>query len=117
MEERRRHQRTELNSHIIIKAMGTENTESHEAVIEISDVSKTGIGFISTERLEINSTYEAYLRIWTSDVLHAFLRIIRIENAEDSENVYHYGATFVGMPELDASKISIYQQFYDSDQK
>ncbi len=116
MEERRRHKRTELNSHIIIKSMGGAD-ESREAVIEIADVSKTGVGFISTEHLEIDSTYEAYLRIWTSDVLHAFLKVVRIEKAEDSDSIYHYGAVFVGMPEMDASKISIYQQFDEANRK
>lgn len=108
MEERRRNRRMELSSHIVIKSLTGEEEEAKQVVIEISDVSRTGIGFASTELLDIGSVYEAYLRIWTNEVLHAFLEIIRIEKDEEHEGVIQYGATFVGMPELDASRISIY---------
>lgn len=105
MQERRKNRRIELNSHLIIKSL---DEEMREVGIEISDVSKTGVGFISTEKLAIGTVYEAYLRIWTQEVLHAFLEIIRIEIDEEDSTLLHYGSTFVGMPELDASKISIY---------
>jgi len=105
MQERRKNRRIELNSHLIIKSL---DEEMREVGIEISDVSKTGVGFISTEKLNIGTVYEAYLRIWTQEVLHAFLEIIRIEKDEEDSTLFCYGSTFVGMPELDASKISIY---------
>lgn len=50
------------------------------------------------------------LRIWTHEVLHAFLQIVRIEMKRDS---YMYGAVFIGMPESDAARIRVYQTVND----
>jgi len=104
MEERRKNKRLELESKIIIKSLN-EPGEQHEAVIDIVDVSKTGVGFTCNLPLVIGTVYEAYLTIWTKEVLHAFIEIVRIEKSGDH---FNYGATFVGMPGMDASRISIY---------
>ena len=77
-----------------------------DGTIDINDVSKGGVGFTCKEVLQIGTIYESYLTIWTKEVLHAFLQIVRIEM---KENGYVYGATFVGLPEMDASRIAVYQ--------
>ena len=84
-----------------------------EVDIEISDVSKSGVGFICKSPLLIGTVYESYLTIWTKEVLHAFLQIVRIELKEDT---YYYGASFVGMPEIDAQRIVAYQTVSESNQ-
>lgn len=84
-----------------------DDAAQEEVAIEIIDVSKSGIGFNSSEVLTIGAVYESYLTIWTKEVLHAFLQIVRIEMRESG--TFFYGATFVGMPEVDASRIEIYQ--------
>ena len=38
-------------------------------------------------------------------MLHTFIEIVRIEKKGD---IFNYGSTFVGMPGMDASRISIY---------
>ncbi len=104
MEERRKSKRSELRSSLVMKRL---DQGSEEVGIDILDVSKTGVGFNSDRKLEIGAVYESYLTIWTKEVLHAFLEIRRIEKiAEDS---YNYGAIFVGMPEMDAARIEVYQ--------
>ena len=104
MEDRRKNKRTELNSKLVITRV---DGDSHkEVAIEIMDVSKNGIGFGCDEVLNIGAVYEAYLTIWTKEVIHAFIRIVRIELVEDK---FIYGAMFVGMPEMDASRIEVYQ--------
>lgn len=110
MEERRKSKRMELSSTIVIKKLNGDD-EKKEVGIEVVDVSKTGVGFICSEPLFIGEIYEAYLQIWTKEVLHAFLEIIRIEKIGGG---YSYGATFVGMPEMDASRISIYGTVQDA---
>ena len=55
----------------------------------------------------IGSVYESYLTIWTKEVLHAFFEIRRIEKID--EDSYNYGAIFIGMPEMDAARIEVYQ--------
>ncbi len=105
MDEKRKNNRRELSSKLIAKRLGG-NSANEEVDIDIVDVSKTGIGFTSKMVLEIGAVYEAYLRIWTQEVLHAFLEIVRIEKKDT--NTYAYGAIFIGMPEIDAARIEVY---------
>lgn len=107
MQERRRSKRTELQSRLIIKRLDKgDGVENDIVAIEIQDVSKGGVGFTCKEVLQIGAVYESYLTIWTKEVLHAFLQIVRIELKEKE---FSYGATFVGMPEVDANRIGVYQ--------
>lgn len=103
MQERRRSNRRELKSTLIIKRLDGDSRE--EVEIEIVDVSKTGVGFNCTTALGIGAVYEANLRIWTQEVLHAFLEIVRIEKKGQG---FSYGAIFIGMPEMEASRIEVY---------
>lgn len=105
MEERRRSNRRELTSTIIVKRLDG-SPINEEVQIDIVDVSKTGIGFACSKALEIGAVYEAYLRIWTQEVLHAFLEIVRIEKKDS--HTYGYGGIFIGMPEMDAARIEVY---------
>ena len=111
MQERRKNKRHSLEGKIIIKRLDDANG-AREANIDISDVSKTGVGFCCNEILTIGSVYECRLTLWTKEVLNAFLEIVRIEKAS---GYYNYGASFVGMPELDASRIGIYTTINDQD--
>ena len=104
MDERRKSKRTELQSKLIIKRLDSD--EQKEATIDIIDVSKSGVGFTCKEALNIGAVYESYLTIWTQEVLHAFLQIVRIELQGDE---YSYGAIFIGMPEMDLSRIAVYE--------
>ncbi|MGN1204644.1 MAG: PilZ domain-containing protein [Lachnospiraceae bacterium] len=109
MEERRKNKRTSLNSSIILKRL--DDGRDEEVEIEVMDVSKTGVGFTCTEPLTIGAIYESFLTIWTKEVLHAILEIIRIEK---KGNTISYGAIFVGMPEMDACRIETYQTVEES---
>lgn len=108
MEERRKSKRSKLSSRLIIKRLDGE--ERQELAIEVLDVSKTGVGFSCNEALTIGAVYESYLTIWTKEVLHAFLQVVRIEM---KENGFVYGASFVGLPEMDASRIEVYQTIHN----
>ncbi len=107
--DKRRSKRTKLNSTLILKRLDAPH-KSEEIDIEVIDVSKSGVGFSCDKALEIGAVYETYLTIWTSEVLHAFLQIIRIV-MEDGQ--YIYGSVFIGMPEMEANRISVYQTFSD----
>lgn len=108
MVERRKNKRTPLASRLIIKRL--DGNEKQELAIDILDVSKSGVGFSCMEPLTIGAVYESYLTIWTKEVLHAFLQIVRIEMKEQG---YVYGASFVGLPEMDASRIEVYQTIHN----
>lgn len=94
-----------MPSKLVIKRL--DGNSGNKVSINISDISKTGIGFECEEALQIGEVYEAYLTIWTREVIHAFLQIVRIELGSDG--YYDYGAIFIGMPEMDMSRIEIYQ--------
>lgn len=104
MDERRKSKRTSMPSKLIIKRL--DGNSSNEVAISIVDVSKDGIGFECAEPLQIGEVYESYLTIWTKEVIHAFLQIVRIELKSGS---YAYGAVFIGMPEMDSARIETYQ--------
>ena len=104
MSEKRKSKRTELLSKILIKRLDGSKVE--EAQIDVTDLSKTGVGFTSTKPLAIGAVYETYLTIWTREVLHAFVEIVRIEK---KDSLYSYGGIFIGMPEMDAARIETYQ--------
>ena len=108
MEERRRNRRTKLSYSIVMKRL--DNGREEEVDIEVVDISKAGVGFTCREPLMIGAIYEAYLTIWTKEVLHAVVEIVRIEK---KENTISYGAVFVGMPEMDAFRIEAYQTVED----
>ena len=103
MEERRKANRRKLVSKLLVKRL--DQNESEEMQIDIIDVSKSGIGFRCDQLLQIGAVYEGFLRIWTQEVIHSFLEIVRIEKTEEG---FKYGAIFIGMPESDASRIEVY---------
>lgn len=105
MEERRKNKRMELSSKLLIKRLDAEGA-TREVDIDVVDVSKTGVGFLCSEALEIGAVYEAFLTIWTKEVIHSFIEIVRIEKRED--NRFTYGSIFIGMTETEASRIETY---------
>lgn len=109
MQDRRKNKRTDLESKLVIKRLDGESR--NEVTIKIVDVSKNGVGFECGESLQIGEVYEAYLTIWTKEVIHAFLQIVRIELRPGG---YGYGAIFIGMPEMDSARIEVYQTVNES---
>ena len=105
MEERRKSSRMVLQSRLVMKRLDNP-VQGEDVAIEVTDVSKTGVGFKCTEILTIGAVYESFLTIWTKEVLHAFLEIVRIEKREDG--TFEYGAIFTGMAEMDAARIETY---------
>lgn len=103
MEERRKNNRLELELTLVVKRL--DNDENKELEIEVTNVSKRGIGFCCNELLEIGSVYETFLTIWTKEVIHSFIEIIRMEK---KGKLNCYGAVFIGMSEADASRIEVY---------
>ena len=104
MNERRKTKRMDLSSKLIIKRLDGDGV--NEVAVEVVDVSRQGVGFVCTEPLNIGAVYEGYLTIWTKEVIHAFIEIVRIEKKGD---VFEYGAIFIGMPEMEAARIEVYQ--------
>ena len=105
MEERRKYKRLDLDGELIMNPIGS--TDEPEAVaISVINASRAGMGFQSDLQLTMGDNYECNLTIWTKEVLHVFIKIVRGTALEDS---YEYGAIFIGMPEYDRQRISVYE--------
>ena len=106
MEEKRDSRRIDLSAKLLIKNMNDASAAAEETEVEVLDVSKTGVGFICDVPLAIGAVYETNLKIWTDEVIHAFLKVVRIEQTKEER--YVCGTIFIGLPELDARRIGVY---------
>lgn len=104
MEERRRSVRTELHAELLMKRLDQQTEE--KVVIQICDLSRSGIGFLCSEQLALGAVYGCNLTIWTKEVIQVFIEIVRGVKLEDG---FRYGGSFVGMNDLDAYRIQVYQ--------
>ena len=104
MDERRRKERSELDTQLKIKRLNGEQAE--EAEVTVTDVSVGGIGFISKVPLEKGAVYQGKLTLWTKEQLQVFLNIVRVR---EENGKYNCGATFIGMPEFQTNRIGVYQ--------
>lgn len=107
MEEKRNSRRMSLSAKLLIKNMNDDSGTTEEVEIEVLDVSKTGVGFISNVPLAIGAVYETSLKLWTDEVIHAFLKVVRIEQTKDEK--YICGTIFIGLPEMNAARIEVYE--------
>ncbi|MCR5302733.1 MAG: PilZ domain-containing protein [Lachnospiraceae bacterium] len=107
MQEKRKSKRFVLEANIAMERV--DGSKNRLVPINVIDVSGSGIGFSCREILEMNSVYKINLKIWTGDVVDALIHIIRFDNSND--NMYVYGANFVGMPGNDTSKFDIHELF------
>lgn len=83
--------------------------------VEVLDISKAGVGFICRQELMNGVIYKANIKIWTGDVIPAFINVVRVSHQEEG-NIY--GGVFIGMPETDACRIEVYETYQDySDQE
>ena len=106
MQERRKSKRLDLTGKLIIKPLG--QADSAESVtIDVADCSRHGLGFVTDKHLVMGDNYEAYLTIWTKEVLHVFIQIVRGEKKDDG--TIAYGSTFIGMPDAERQRIAVYE--------
>ena len=108
MFERRKAKRLDLKADIIMNRLDSSETKMVE--IEVLDISKTGMGFICVEALDMGAVYETDITIWTGDTIHAFVEIVRIQKMEGGSI---YGGSFVGMPESDWCRIRVYETYQE----
>ena len=109
MEDKRKHKRLELTGEIFLRELGSA-AEADTVDIKITDCSRDGIGFSTTQALTIGSNYEAKLTLWNKDTLNVFIQIVR---AAKDEDIYHYGGIFIGMPDADQMRIQVYETVED----
>lgn len=107
MEEKRRAKRLPLKLYLDVSALFKQDNvkiSDMHAPIEVIDISKVGIGFITTGILPIGYYFNARLELDSPDpvlgteasCLNCVVKIVRSQVYK--ENKYKYGCEFVGMP-------------------
>ena len=99
MEEKRRSKRLPIQLELVVsklfKQEATATLEINEP-IQVVDVSKVGVGFITTNDLPLNFYFNAKLELGSPEnSLYCVIQIIRKNKREDG--VISYGCEFVGM--------------------
>ncbi len=111
MEEKRKHKRLDIDVNIQLERLDQDGVTTLKYVhVDVTDISRSGIGFSSKQLLETGTYYDTKIQIWTKEVIDAVIEVIR---REDKPGEYHYGGIFIGMTDTDALKIDIYQIFND----
>ena len=111
MEEKRRNKRLELDVSVQLERLDEDGVTTLRYVhVDVTDISRSGVGFSANQKLDIGTYYDTKIQIWTKEIVDAVIEIVR---REDLEGGYHYGASFIGMSDTDALKIDIYQIFND----
>ena len=72
MEERRKHKRLDLEVMVELERLDEESVTTLKYVhVEVTDISRSGLGFKSKADLEIGSYYDTRIQIWTKEVVDA----------------------------------------------
>ena len=116
MDEKRKSKRLKLVVDIVLERIDEEDdiTTVRYARVNVTDISRGGIGFDTKQELTAHSYYNAKLQIWTKESIDVVIEIVR--SSKNPDGTYHYGGIFVGMIDTDALKIDIYQMFNESNQ-
>ena len=111
MEEKRKHKRLDLDVSVQLERLDEDGITTLKYIhVDVTDISRSGLGFKAKKPLEIGTYYDTRIQIWTKEVVDAVVEIVRREECEDG---YQYGSIFIGMSTTDALKIDIYQIFND----
>lgn len=110
MEEKRKYKRLDLDVTIQLERLDEDDITTLKYVhVDVKNLSRGGIGFCCSQKLDVGTYYDTSIQIWTKEVIDAVIEIVRREG--DEEEGYRYGAVFIGMMEIDGLKIDIYQMF------
>ena len=111
--ERRKYHRMDLRIVITLtKVDEFGEPDSSEILDEISvqvlDISRVGIGFLSEMELDNGSKYQANIKLWTGDTITTVINVVRVSRQDDGTIIY--GGTFEELPEKDWVRISVFDR-------
>jgi c-di-GMP-binding flagellar brake protein YcgR len=106
--ERRKNKRASLNSKLEVKSLfqsGNQQDIKSNFAIDITDISKSGMGFIANEILPLEHYFNTKVII---DENREFFCVLKIVRVEEMESGFHYGSEFVGLAEILSYQIDDY---------
>lgn len=101
MDERRKAKRMPITLSLEINNLYKQDNvkvSDLHAPIDVTDISKTGIGFTTKSVLPTGYYFNANIKLGSDDILHCVVKIVRCQPEEDGTSIY--GCEFVGMPDV-----------------
>lgn len=89
------------------------STDDKMIPIEVLDISKKGIGFRTTNDVEINGFYMIHIVFPTKERMDVIVKVVREEIHSDGKK--YYGGVFVGISEADMFKIEVFRLFTEEE--
>lgn len=108
-EERRKSKRIAINVTVSLAPVNSTNSAdgtTDAVMVNIVDISKTGMCFVSDHRFLPNSFHDAVIILDNKETVEVVIEILRIDNRDDG---VHYGCRFVGISPNDQFKIEAYR--------
>ncbi len=113
MQEKRKQKRYPTNIAIKISSLYKQDYERIDNInqnIQITDISKTGIGFSCETELPLDYYFNAKINFGGKKYFYSVLKIIR---SHKEDNLYNYGCEFVGLADVLSSVIDDYGEFIE----
>ncbi len=111
MHERRKNKRLPIHLELEVNQLFKQDEElisNLDEDIEVYNISRTGIGFISRSDLPINYYFNAMIEFEDGNYFYCVLKIVRKE-IKETHNLY--GCEFVGLAEFLANKVDDYEKY------
>lgn len=78
MEEKRRHKRLDIDVSVQLERLDEDGvTTLKYCHVDVTDISRSGIGFNARVPLDIHTYYDTKIQIWTKEVVDAVIEIVR----------------------------------------
>ena len=108
MDERRKTKRIDFRLKLIVDSLYKQDhieLNNIENEIEILDISKTGLGFISEADMPMGFYFNAHI---VMDEDKRFFGVLKIIRKTHIENGYNYGCEFIGLADILSNVIEEY---------
>lgn len=116
-QERRRSNRMDINVTIQLNSVRNKGNlkelKQDAFEVEVVNISKDGLAFRTTEKLELNTYYDTTVLLWTKEQFQTVIEIVRMENYGEEATLY--GCRFIGIMPSDQLKIQIYEMVSEND--
>ena len=110
-EDKRTARRSDNNVVISIGKIGADKNNIDYVDVTVLNISETGVGFLSKEKLDMDAFYDSVVKIKNGDRVKAIIRIVRARELDVGG--YEYGAQLLGLSYADKLKIGIFQMVND----
>jgi hypothetical protein len=116
MNEKRKHKRLPIKLELEVNKLFRQDNviiDDINAEIEVVDISKTGIGFVSDAVFPLDYYFNAKIEF---DEKRFFYCVIKLIRKGEQEGLYLYGCEFVGLAEFLSNKVDEYEALLNDKQ-